>query len=935
MKLLSLTLSARRFRSVLPTIVALLFTARAGAATTNGHVVVWGTNYCFQPAVPASLTNINAIAAGNCFFLALRSDGTLVGWGDDQNPTLMPPAGLAGVCAIAAGAQHALALKTDGTVVGWGYSDVQQTNTGWLSGVKAIAAGDGYSMALLSNGTMYAWGNNGYGQCNGNGLSSIAAIAAGADHSLALTTSGGVIAWGRNSYGQSTVPAAVYLGTVVALASGNDHSLALRNNGTIEPWGRNTAGQCNVTDLTGVAAIAAGQNHSLVLLSNHIVVVRGNNDMGQANIPAGLTNVAAIATRLDASLALVIDPPVVTTQPVGQTNMAGATITINVAASGSAPFDFQWRKDATNITAATNATYTITNAQLGHIGNYDVVVANVMGSATSAVARLLVNSPPFITNQPSSQTLIGGSNAVASFTVGAGGTAPLSYQWFKDTTNKISGSNAASYSITNLFPANAGSYSVVVTNLFGSATSAPAVLVVNMKPVITSSPQSVSVTAGAGATFNGSANYASGYQWCKGGTPISGANSTNYLINSAQTNDAGNYTLVATNSYGSDTSAVATLTVSVPVSGPVFGSAFGQDPVFNGSDWVFVTPPAGLGNAVAISLGLYHDLALLSDNTVLGWGDNSFGQAASGQGNVTNISAGGRHSLALLSTTNRPIAWGANDLGQANVPATATNVIAVAAGWNHSLALRRDGTVVGWGTNNAGQATAPPSATNLVAIAAGSDHSLGLRNNGTVIAWGDNSYGQARPPASVTNAAANVIAIAAGQQHSMALRGNGTVVCWGHGQFDQTNVPPGLTNVMAIAAGANHCVALKRDGTVTGWGQNSYDQITFPTNLFGVFAIAAGGDRTLVLLKRHAVLLPPHARAGGGITLLLANTDGNAADASQFPRLVIRATTNLAANLTNWISYTTGFLVTNGLIRWDDTNATGLPRRFYRLGETP
>ena len=913
--------------------VALLFAASAGAAATNGHPVVWGTNYCNPTPLPAGLTNITTLAAGNCYFLALRSDGTVVGWGlDSSSFFLAPPPDLANVRALAVGYQHALALKNDGTVVGWGYSDKDQTNTAWASGVKAIAAGESHSVVLLSNGLMYAWGDNSYGQCNGTGSYGIVAMAAGAYHTVALDIYGAVWSWGQAIPGQ---PTAAQLRTVVALSAGTAHTVALRNDGTAIAWGNNNYGKCNITDLTGIAAVAAGQNHTMLLLNNHTVVVRGANDTGQLLIPTGLTNVASISSRLDASLALVVDPPVITTQPIGQTNMAGTTITLTAAATGSFPFDFQWRMNSNTLADATSSSYTITNAQLSHIGFYDVVISNVMGAVTSSVARLLINSPPFITNQPASQTLIGGNNVVASFAVGAGGTAPLSFQWFRDVTNKISGANAASYSITNLFPTNAASYSVIITNTFGSATSAPAVLTVNMKPVITSSPQSVSVVVGAGVTFSGSANYASGYQWRRNGGPITGANSTSYLISSVQTNHAGNYTLLATNAYGSATSAVATLTVTVPASGPVIASAFGQDPVFNGSDYVFVTPPAGLGNAVAISLGLYHDLALLNDNTVLGWGDNSFGQAASGQGNVTNISAGGRHSLALASTSDRPIAWGANDLGQTTIPATATNVMAVAAGWNHSLALRRDGTVVGWGTNNAGQATAPPGANNLVAIAAGAEHSVGLRNNGGVVAWGDNSYSQARPPSIVTNAAANVIAIAAGQHHSMALRGNGTVVCWGRNQFDQTNVPPTLTNVIAIAAGANHCVALRRDGTVVGWGQNNYDQITFPTNLTGVFAIAAGGDRTLVLLKRHAALLPPRPRAGGGITLLLANTDGSAADSSQFPRLEIRASTNLTAHLTNWIPYTSGFLLTNGLIRWDDPNTSGFPRRFYRVGETP
>ena len=43
------------------------------------------------------------------------------------------------------------------------------------------------------------------------------------------------------------------------------------------------------------------------------------------------------------------------------------------------------------------------------------------------------------------------------------------------------------------------------------------------------------------------------------------------------------------------------------------------------------------------------------------------------------------------------VAWGSNAAGQITVPASATNVVGVAAGWYHSLALRKDGSVVSWG----------------------------------------------------------------------------------------------------------------------------------------------------------------------------------------------------------------------------------------------
>jgi hypothetical protein len=94
------------------------------------------------------------------------------------------------------------------------------------------------------------------------------------------------------------------------------------------------------------------------------------------------------------------------------------------------------------------------------------------------------------------------------------------------------------------------------------------------------------------------------------------------------------------------------------------------------------------------------------------------------------------HSLALKSDGTVE-GWGQNWAGQATPPAGLSNVIGIAAGDDHSLALKSDGTVVGWGQNWAGQATPPAGLSNVIGIAAGNDHSLALKSDGTVVGWGD------------------------------------------------------------------------------------------------------------------------------------------------------------------------------------------------------
>jgi hypothetical protein len=90
--------------------------------------------------------------------------------------------------------------------------------------------------------------------------------------------------------------------------------------------------------------------------------------------------------------------------------------------------------------------------------------------------------------------------------------------------------------------------------------------------------------------------------------------------------------------------------------------------------------------------------------------------------------------------------------------------VAIAAGGQHSLALKSDGSIVGWGRDRYGQAT-PPDGNDYVAIAAGWWYSLALKSDGSIVGWGHDGYGVASPPAGN-----DYVAIATGVVHSLALR---------------------------------------------------------------------------------------------------------------------------------------------------------------------
>ncbi len=205
-------------------------------------------------------------------------------------------------------------------------------------------------------------------------------------------------------------------------------------------------------------------------------------------------------------------------------------------------------------------TTTVTTAQ------YRSPTTNLTVSAITLTRAVPV--APSITSQPQSQTVTTGDSV--SFSVGASGTSPLSYQWQKNGAS-IGGATNSTYTIGSAQSGDAGSYTVVVTNSVNSATSNAATLTVNAPsptPRFTSQPQSQTVDAGASVTFRAGAAGATplSYQWYRNNVAIVGATGDTLTISSARSGDAGTYTVAVWNGSGSVTSNGATLSVNT---GPV------------------------------------------------------------------------------------------------------------------------------------------------------------------------------------------------------------------------------------------------------------------------------------------------------------------------------------------------------------------------------
>ncbi|MGO8678611.1 MAG: immunoglobulin domain-containing protein [Limisphaerales bacterium] len=257
---------------------------------------------------------------------------------------------------------------------------------------------------------------------------------------------------------------------------------------------------------------------------------------------------------------------------------------------------------------------------------------------------------------------------------------------------------------------------------------------------------------------------------------------------------------------------------------------------------------------------------------------------------VSNTLPAGAYTLYVIAAgRNDPMTNGFSpyaSLGQTAVPGWLTNVVAIAAGADYSLALSGQGTVTAWGDNRHGQANVPTYLANVVAIAAGDLHCLALLGDGTVTAWGDNSHGQTSVPAGLSN----VVSIAAGGLHSLALKADGSIVGWGAGSVNsglypdlgQAMAPANQTPMAAVSAGTAHSLAL------VGWGAPSITQppvgLTVYRGTRAAFRAAASGalplsyqwqlNGTNLPGATSQVLILPEAGQAGDCRVVVSNAVG-------------------------------------------------------------
>jgi alpha-tubulin suppressor-like RCC1 family protein len=753
--------------------------------------------------------------------------------------------------------------------------------------------------------------------------------------------------------------------------------------------------------------ISGATNSSLTLLNVQL------DQAGNYALLATNSYGSAVSSNVLLSVFVPAMPPIILSQTPSQLVLRGSSATFSVTVSGSDPLNYFWSRNGALIPNATNASYTLFNAQLADPGSkFSCLVTNAYGSAASSnmtlkvidstVANDLCSGAILITNASSTnvQSTLGATafgDPVPDCVDGFGHgvwyqfTAPVAGILEVDTFGSDFDTGLAVYTGTCgalteaacdddtvgvgatsqvSLPTTPGMTYFILAGGYGSDAGN---LVLHLHyftpPAFDVQPTNTSVVVSSNAIFNPtlSGTLPMSFQWFFNNSPLMDggriSGSTNSVLNiaSVQTNDGGNYFLVASNFVGVTTSSVAVLTpVILP---PVLTLQPTGQSVLTGSNVTFTaavdgTPPYSFQwslNGSPLTDDGVHIVG--SATTSLSISNLTTSDAGSYTLTVTNLSGATNSAAAVLTVLVPPVVT-LNPVGRSVPPGLPTTFNAVATGipapsyqWqfngtnisdansasylissvgtnnlgfyqvvaNNSVgsvtsvvAQLTFGPVAAWGRNLNNESLPPPNLSNVVAIAATSGAGFAVRTDGSIVPWGATGMGNVTNfPASATN----VVAIStAATGASAVLRADGVAIGW--------NGPtlPNLTNIVSVAMGGSlFGLALHADGTVTGWGITPYSLV--PTSLNSVTAIACGFTHSLAL-RNDGTVVAWGAGAGTNVPTGLAGVAGIAAGLSHSLALKTNGTvvawgsgtgTNVPAGLTNVVAvYASAQSVTSG-----------------------
>lgn len=646
---------------------------------------------------------------------------------------------------------------------------------------KRVAAGEFHSIWVAGDGTVRAWGDNSRGQLGDGtkltrptpvlvrGIAAISHVSSGLSHTLALDSSGRIFAWGENLKGQlgtgdvggtRTIPAQV---TAIAqakhvVAFGNK-SAAIDSQGRLWVWGEGQGSRVPVL-VAGVpasgeaaTAVALGRVANLILLSDGTVKSWARSETGEVSVSTinrdtggALGGIARLPSPTyvisDSGQAWKVAGTVATRAFTTQTVVdAAATDTLNqvVMSDGSA--------------------YGTGFNEFGQIGDGSNRDSTTPSRVFSSVpfAQIAVNTNHTVAMSVSGEPYAWGYNAFGE--IGGGGT-----QYVDTPLHSIA--------------------------LNGFAQVAPG----------------RNHTLGVGT--NGQL-----FAWGRNNIGQLGVGFV----------DVGNPTAVTTPVGMKQVAAAQAHSVALATDGTVYAwGDNGNGQIGNGASGEAVNRPAlvaGVTGAVRVRVGARSSFALTAAGDLYGWGKNGDGDLGAGD-----------YVDALTPRKNVALAGG--------------RVISEhAAGRAHSLALASDGTLWVWGANDLqqhglgdGGQTSKTSAPRrgptftAIAVAAGFNSSVAVRDDGTVWTWGELVLGTASTsvPVQVTGLP-RITKVAASGYTFLALGEDGVLWAWGRNFGDHPRPVVAQVRFKSMAAGpfADGILALDIDDRWWGIGYNAYGQLGF------------------------------------------------------------------------------------------------------------
>ncbi len=247
---------------------------------------------------------------------------------------------------------------------------------------------------------------------------------------------------------------------------------------------------------------------------------------------------------------------------------------------------------------------------------------------------------------------------------------------------------------------------------------------------------------------------------------------------------------------------------------------------------------------VAVAAGSGFSLGLKEEGSIVAWGDNRYGQCRipSPNSGYLDIVAEGSFSWGLREDGSIE-KWGGGQGFLILVPGEPEpnrDYVALSAG---GTGIKIGEPCTDFNRRSMGD-------QNFVALARGFNHTIFLLGDGSIMTKGKNDYGQCSVPSPNTD----FIAISATGNSSFGLKTDGSIVAWGEKNCGLLDIPTPNTGFKSIFATGNRVTALKTDGSIVIWGENymDYGQTTPPKPNTGFLAVCAGEQHTLAISELPA-----------------------------------------------------------------------------------